>query len=171
MIGRWKTVALAVLCITWLVPASWAQRRAGPGAASRPIPKTNAIERFQGLSSEQRRRVLERLPPERRKQVEERIEHYNQLTPDERERLRGRLNDFANWSPERQAKARETFRRFQEIPLERRQTLREEFKSWGTLTDDELKSRVASEEYRSKYNANEQSILEELVRLRTSPEE
>ena len=170
MIGRWKGVTLAAACVAWLTPCLLA-RRTKPGTPRRiPISKKNALERFQGLSPEQRQRALDRLPPERRKEVEKRIESYNQLTPEERDRLQGRLNDFSRWSPARKEKAREVFRRFQEIPAARRQVLREEFNSWRSLTDDELESRVASDEYHSKYSDKERDILEELVRLRTSPE-
>jgi hypothetical protein len=171
MTGRWKGVTLTAACLAWLTPCLLAQPRVRSGAPGRgAISKKNALERFQGLSPEQRQRALDRLPPERRKQVEKRIESYNQLTPEERDRLQGRLNDFSKWSPARKEKARDVFRRFQEIPAGRRQALREEFMSWRSLTDDELESRVASDEYHSKYSDTERNILEELVRLRTSPE-
>ena len=162
-------MAAMLLGIVFLGPAE-AQPRPRPGGlrgAGRPNKK--ALDRFRQMSPEQRRQALKNLPPERRKAIQERLEHYDQLPPEERKRLEGRLENFRGWPPERQQAARRVFQRVNQIPVERRQAIRREFQSWDELSDDEVRTRMKSDEFRNKYSAEEREILEEMAKLKSAP--
>lgn len=137
----------------------------GPGGR----PNKKALDQFRKMSPEQRQKAMENLPPERRRAIQERMEKYNQLPPEERERLEGRVQDFRQWSPERQQMARRVIQRVNQVPPERRHMIREEFQSWHDLSNGDVRARMNSDEFRNKYSAQEQDILREMAKLKSTP--
>lgn len=170
---RRMTIPAAILLLgfVWPVPAQSQPRIrpgiGGPRAGGRPNKRL--LEKYREMSPEQRRQATKNLPPERRKAIEERMEQYDHLPPDERRRLEGRLENFQQWSPERQQMARRVIQRVNQVPPERRQLIRDEFQSWHSLSDDDVRSRMNSDEFRNKYNAQEQQLLREMAKLKSTP--
>src|SRR5689334_21950911 len=66
-----------------------------------PPPANGLIERLNSMTPEQRKRALDRLPPERREKVQRRLDNFNALPQEEKDRLR------------------EQYREFQKLPLEK----------------------------------------------------
>jgi hypothetical protein len=121
------------------------------------------------MTPEQRNRILERLPPERRKQVQERLQQYDQLPPQERETLRRRLEMFAQLPPQQQEAARKLFGRFNKLPEDRRKLVGEEFRQLRLMDDPDRRARINSDEFRSKYTLAEQQLLQDLSSLLAAP--
>jgi len=71
-----------------------------------PLPAP-AVERFLQMSPEDREKALSQLTPERRQQVEERLNKLEQLPADQRQRLQDVYPAFKNLRPVRQQAVRE----------------------------------------------------------------
>ena len=71
-----------------------------------PLPAP-AVERFLQMSPEDRERALAQLTPERRQQVEERINRLQQLPPEQIQRLQDLYPAFLNLRPARRQAVRE----------------------------------------------------------------
>jgi Protein of unknown function (DUF3106) len=129
------------------------------------IPRT-PVDRFNRMPPEERQKALEKLPPERRKRLEEQLDQYNHLTPEQRRQERLRYQAFnQQFPPDKQNQARRLFRQFGELPAERQGPLRKEFESLRALPDAERRARINSDEFRSKYDSHEQRILRDLSGL------
>lgn len=158
-----------VLAVAAAVASAQPRPRAGIVPRKGAPPNKKAFERFRQMTPQQRDRAMQKLPPDRRKQMEERLDRYNELSPEERKRLDGRLDDFRQMPPEKQEAARKAVQRMNDLDAGRRPLIRREVNSWQRLSDEELKSHRASEEYRSRYSDKEREILDELFRLQRAP--
>ncbi len=168
---RGLTSAVGLLAaVLAAAPAAEVQVRrpgAGPRVARPPLrpPGKTVLERLEKMTPEQRNRVLSKLPPERRKKVEEGLERFHQLPPSEQAQLRNRLERFDQLPPERQAAARRLFARFNQLPEDRRQLLGEEFRLLRNLDDPDRRARINSDEVRSRFTLAEQQLLQDFVGL------
>src|SRR5438128_12631176 len=142
-----------------------AQKAPLPPRGVRPGPGIQAIERWSRMTPEQRRRALDRLPPERRARIEQQLERYQSMTPEQREQLRFRAQTFAQLPPEKQEQARGLFRQFNQLPADRKAALRGEFRNLRSLPPADRASRLESDEFRSGFDNREQRILRELSNL------
>ena len=68
----------------------------------------NPIDRWNQMSPEERERELAKLPPERARQIRERIRRYNQLPPREKQALREGYRKFSQLPPEKQEIVRQS---------------------------------------------------------------
>lgn len=162
----------ALLAAFLLAPAVLAQPRRNPAGprAGRPLgPGPAVMDRIERMTPEERRRVLDRLPPERRKLVEERLKQFSQLPPEERARLRRRLDRFAQLPPQQQEAARMLFGRFNRLPEARRNLLAGEFQRLRQMEEAGRRARINSDEFRSKYTQAEQQLLQDLSKLAAAP--
>jgi hypothetical protein len=117
------------------------------------------IERWNQMPPEERRRALDRLPPERRQKIEEQLERYQNLSPEQRQQLRFRAEMFNQLPPERQDVARRLFRQFNQLPPDRQGLLREEFRTLRALPDEDRRNRIESDDFRGRFNPREQRFL------------
>jgi hypothetical protein len=147
-----------------LVPVLSAQPRlVAPKKAARTAAKADLmIQRLQRLTPAERRRVLDNLPPERRRTLEHRLQELRHMTPEERRQAARALEDFRNLPPERQMKVRRLYNRFGWMPQDRRTLLSEEIRSLRELSTEERRARFDSEEFRGKYSPAEQRWLSEV---------
>ena len=147
--------------ILLLLPAlSLFAQRGGHGI---PPANPNVLEKWDRMSTEQRQRSLEKLPPERRKQVESLLDHFNQLPPGEQRRLRQRYERFRALPPETQQLIRTELNRFRRLAPQRRQGVRREFTALRALPDADRNARMQSEEFRNRFSPDEQKMIRDLV--------
>jgi len=134
-------------------------------ARPQPAPKNpvREIQKLQHMSPEERQRVLQSLPPERRKKVEERLEQYSKMSPQEQQRLKQDLEMFQQLPPERQNAVRKLYSDFQKFPPDRQKAIKKEFKKLRSMREAERKSVMSSEEFQKKYNRSEQDFLNQMV--------
>ena len=171
---------LAIVCLLAIVPVTTvsAQRgigrearnapRAEPGAGKRPKEKKvkdTPIERWNRMTPEERRRALGKLPPERRREIEDKLQKLRNLPPQERQQLRDRYQTFSQLPPEQQNRARVLFRQFNSLPPDRRPIVRQEFESLRSLPESERRMRLNSSEFRTRFTASEQELLQDLTQV------
>jgi hypothetical protein len=121
------------------------------------------LERWNRLTPEQRQRVLAHMPPERRREFQQKLQQYRNLPPEERQQLRDRYQAFSQLPPEQQNHARELFRQFNSLPEDRRPIVRQEYEQLRSMSESERSARIASEAFRSRFNSAEQQMLQDLA--------
>src|SRR5690349_15193242 len=99
-----RRVIITAVAASLIAGVGAAQSRPARGEARGRLgpPPGAAIERLNGMTPQQRQRALDRLPPDRRAQVEKRLERYNALPADVKERLREQYTEFQKLPSEKQ---------------------------------------------------------------------
>ena len=133
------------------------RKRIGPPAVN------GMIERLNAMTPEQRKRALDRLPPERRERVQRRLDNYNSLSPEAKERLREEYQEFQKLPVERQDAIRRSFRQLGELSQDRRPIVRREVIRLRQLTPEERTSRMDMDNFRSRFSESERQIIQDLV--------
>lgn len=134
-----------------------------PGKRIGPPPANGMIERLNNMTPEQRKRALDRLPPERREKVQRRLENFNALPQEEKDRLREQYREFQKLPVERQDAIRRSFRQLTELPQERRPMVRREVMRLRQLTPEERTSRMDTNNFRSRFSDSERQIIQDLA--------
>jgi hypothetical protein len=140
-----------------------------PPGAPRTLVGPTILDRLEAMSPEQRQRMLERLPLERRQRIEERLRAYESLPPAERDRLRRQYDTFRALTPQQKEMARRLFRRFMQLPPGRRQVLRQEANRLSQIPWPKRQARMASPDFASRFTPEERQILHALAALTPSP--
>jgi predicted Fe-S protein YdhL (DUF1289 family) len=143
-----------------------------PQAAARPSGQQGrdadnprrgtALDRWNSMSPEQRERALEKLPPDRQRQIRQRLERFNSLPKEEQDRLRRRYERFSSLPPDKQQLVRKQIRNWSQLPDDRRPVVSREFEQLRRMTPEERQARLASDEFRGRYSPKEQQILTDL---------
>ena len=162
--------AVLLLGLTASLPAQHAMGHAPPKAAAPGNPgagknRRTIVDRWNRMSPEERQKLLAKLPPDRRQKIEEQLNQYKNLTPEQRRDMRSRLQMFNQLPPEKQTQARRVWAQYGRLPQDRQPLLRNEFENLRSMPEAERNARVNSDEFRSKYNAGEQSILRDFSGL------
>ena len=116
------------------------------------------------MNPEQRKKALQKLPPERRQHLEARLLEYDRLTPAQKVKLQGQYQSFRGLPVDQQARLRKLYQRFNNFPLERQDALRTEVQNMQALSAPERRARMNSDEFRNLYNQREQALLAELAK-------
>lgn len=157
---------LAVISCVWAVLMAVTAAASGPTVASdQPAAQRprNPIDRWNQMTPEERERELAKLPPERARQIRERIRRYNQLPPAEKQALREGYQKFAQLPPEKQEIVRESMRQFRQLPLVRRPLVRREISQLRSLSEPQRETRLASDEFRNQFSPQEQQIIRDIT--------
>ncbi len=123
----------------------------------------NLIDRWNQMSPEERERQLAKLPPERARQIRERIRRYNQLPPREKQALREGYERFAQLPPATQEIVRHSMRDFRQLPLNRRPLVRREITQLRAMPEAQRSARMNGEEFRSQFSPREQQIIRDIT--------
>lgn len=158
-------MALVVTC----TPV-YSQRRVKKNPAAKVVPRAvgpqqggpKTLDSLERMSPQQRQKLLEGLPPDRARSLQERLDRYDRLPPDQRQRLKDQYDRFSQLPPERQAAMRKVFERFNRLSQDRQDAVRQEFNGFHGLSDDEKRARMRSAEFRSRYSRDEQKLIDEM---------
>jgi hypothetical protein len=154
-------IAVFAVCAAAQEPKQKAAPKGGQKAAQAkaraPEAGLNMLERLNRMTPAERQKALERLPPERRQMLEQRLNNYQRLSPEERERLRNRLRQM---SPEQ----RKALRNFGQIPPERRQAVRRELFRLRQMSPEDRETRLSSQEFQSAYSPEERELLRDMAK-------
>ncbi|MCX6593992.1 MAG: DUF3106 domain-containing protein [Acidobacteria bacterium] len=134
-----------------------------PGPGSPGFPNFEAIERINSLTPEQRERFLGRLPEERRRVMEERMERFRNMPPEEKQRLRERFEQFQQMDPEQQDRARHAFRQFGFLPEERREALQGEMDALRRMNAEERRRYMRTPQFRDKFPPPDRRLMLEMM--------
>lgn len=163
--------AILILALAGRLPAQRQMGHAAPkGSAGGGAPgatknRRTVVDKWNRMSPEERQKALASMPPDRRQKIEEQLNQYKNLTPAERRELRARLAVFNQLSPEKQNQARRLFQQFGKLPADRQTPVRAEFENLRSMPESERNARLNSDEFRNKYNSNEQGFLRNLSGL------
>lgn len=143
-----------LICALLLLPAApaVAQNKLVPKAGKigkqprtpKGIPNP-VIDRLMKMSPEERDKALSNLPPERRQQIEQRLNQLDRLTPEQRDVLDRR------------------YQALQALPPVRRQAIRQELQYLRSLRPVERRARINSEEFQQNYSPDEQRLIREVI--------
>jgi Protein of unknown function (DUF3106) len=123
------------------------------------IPR-NAIDRWNQMSPEERERALSKLPPEKAKQIRERIQRYNALPPQEKLALGERYRRFEELPPEQQENVRQCLKDIRQMRVERRAMVGAEIRQLWAMPEDHRRARLNSDDLRSRFTPRERQIIE-----------
>jgi hypothetical protein len=151
---------IIVLLALLLGAGAYAQGPRNPNKGG--VHKRTAIDRWDQMSPEERQRKLERLPPERRKNIEQGLEKYKQLTPEQRRDLRAQYERFSQLPPARQNQVRRLYRQLNQMPEDRRKLLRGEWEQLRNAPEADRRARMNTDEFRGKFSPHEQRMLRDL---------
>ncbi len=157
----WSVVGILLLAVSGLAAQN---RRPLP-----PRPWPNVLDRLERMSPEERRRVLDQLPPGRRAHIEQRLLEYEKLSPAERQRLRRQFRRFRQLPPERQETARRLFLRWRELPPQQRRALGREVARLRLLSDEDRAAVLNGADYRSRFTPDEREMVETLLEIAQEP--
>lgn len=137
-------------------------RPPGPLGNAGPNARPPALQRLQQMSPDERQKMLDRLPPERARRLQDRLDAYDQMTPGERQRLNRQYDWFSRLPPEKQENLRKAFQRYTKLPPQRQEAVRQEFNAMCGMTASERSERTRSEAFRSRYSKEERRVIEEM---------
>lgn len=138
-----------------------AVRTARPRPAG--VDNTTLVERLSLMPVDQRKRLLERMAPERRALIEKRLEQYNAIKPEDRIRLKKDYEDFQNLPAEQQAEARRIFREISDLDPPRRQQVRAAINRLRPFTGVELERRMTSRVFLDRFGAKERVLIRQAL--------
>lgn len=167
---RWRgcvpLTALLFLCVN-LAPGAFAQGRRGamgrvrPDKPARQVRRT-PIEEFRTMSPDQQQRALDRLTPQERQRLQERLKKFDQLPAGQQRSLNNLYNRLHGLAPERQDAVRESINNFSRLPAPRQQAMREELRGMVGLSDKDRQARMSTPEFQEKFSKEEQGILRDM---------
>ena len=134
-------------------------KRKGPGGFTPEV-----VERFSRLTPSERDEALGKLPPERRKMMERRLEAWANTSPEERRRLEGSYARFQEMTPEKQQEVRQLFRRFSEtFEPERRHQAHKAIRLLRKADAEERKRILGSGPLQKNFNEDERKLIEQMA--------
>jgi hypothetical protein len=139
--------------------------KAKPNSREQQTP----LERWNRMTPEERRQALAKLPPERRRELLQKLQQFRDLPPEQRQQLRERYQTFRQLPPEQQNHARNLFRQFNSLPEDRRPIVRQEYEQLRSMTEAERTARISSEAFRSRFTPAEQQMLQDLAHTFGNP--
>ncbi len=128
---------------------------AAPEPANNKKANRNIVDKWNRMTPQERDKALAKLPRGQRNKIQQQLNRYNNLTPQQRRQLQ----KFNQLPPEKQNQARRLFSQYNEFPRARQETLIQEYENLRAMPEADRKSRLASDEFRSKYNPREQTFL------------
>jgi len=166
---RWCSLALCALaCGMFFESSARAQGRHGasshppsstrPGKGSTPTP----IEEFETMPPAEQQKALNRLPPEQRQKLRERLQKFNQLPPEQQQALKNLYNRLHQLPPERQNAVRKSINKLSQQPSERQQAIRQDLRTMASMSSEERQAHMSSPEFRGKFNKKEQEIVHDM---------
>jgi hypothetical protein len=160
-------LAAVALCLTFSAPARSQGRRGGgithptgPQRAGRGAQ--TPIEEFETMSPAERQKVLDRLPPDQRQKLQERLDRFNQLPPERQQALKNLYNRLHQLPPERQNAVRQSINKFSQMPPERQQAIRGELTTLANMSPEDRKKHVSTPQFRQNFNKKEQEIVRDM---------
>jgi Protein of unknown function (DUF3106) len=161
-------MASGALVVCLAAPAHGRQA-GGKSSKSRTEKQTRSaetpIDEFMGMSPEEQRDALNRLPPAERMKLEERLQRFSQLPSQQQQALRKLYDQLHQLPPDRQKAVRKSLNQFTQQPAARRQAIRQELKSIAPLEAEDRKARMATAEFREKFSEKEQGIIRDMSDL------
>lgn len=128
-------------------------------------PKKTPIEEFETLPPAEQQKALNRLPPDQRHRLEERLQRFNALPPEQQQALKTLYNRLHELPPQRQEGVRKSINKFAEQAPERQQAMRDELRRLAALPQQERQAHMNTAEFRGRFSKKEQEVLRDMSAL------
>ena len=140
-----------------------------PKRATNENANEDRIERLESMSPEERRAVLDKLPPDRRERVEKQLNRLGKMTPLQRAKLKERMEKFKSLNPQQQTQVRQISQEIKDLPGPRKAIIRQEMEVLKSLPEGERQSRMESSTWKKQFAPKEQEILTQSTSLLPPP--
>jgi len=121
------------------------------------------LERLIKLTPDQRNRALASLPPARREKIEQQLADYQRMKPEERAKVLDRYNRMQALPPLKQRQVRASMQQFAALPQPRKALVGKQINMMKGLSESDRRTLMNSEEFRSKFTASEQQMIEDIA--------
>ena len=136
-----------------------------PGGAAGPRPGEQMLDRLIKMSPEQRDKALQNLEPQRRLNIERRINEIQKLPAGTLNLNLQRLERLNHLPQPRQGQVRRSINQFSALPEDRKAQMSRELQRIAALPDEDRRAYMNTEEFRNRYSANEQQIMSNLSEI------
>ncbi len=126
-------------------------------------PKPNLVDRLQRMTPAERQRFLDRIPPDKRMQLERRMRELDKIPTDVRDRLRREYDEFQQLPPERQQAVRRVLREMNGLPPGRRGAVRAAVNFIRGLSAADRERRFQARPFKTRFDEDEQRLIKEAV--------
>jgi hypothetical protein len=149
------------------VPRPGAARgmQGAPSGAGAPRPGEQMLDRLIKMSPEQRDKALQNLEPQRRLNIERRINEIQKLPAGTLNLNLMRLERLNHLPQPRQGQVRRSINQFSALPEDRKAQMSRELQRISALPDEDRRAFMNTEEFRNRYSANEQQIMSNLSEI------
>lgn len=131
--------------------------------ASRQALNAPVLMRFLEMSPEERNAALSRLPPARRKQIEQKLEAFSKRPAAQQARVLDQRQRLMALPPEKQAVAREALNQFRAIDGPRRLVIAGQLKRLSAMTPDERAEVLSRPRFRARFSDAELEMMNNLI--------
>ena len=125
------------------------------------------LDRLLKMSPEQRQKALDRLnlPPQRRQNIERRLNEIQKLPPDMQNRARTRLEMLNSLPQPRQNQVRRSINQYAAAQPERKAQMNQALQRIAPMSDEDRRAYMNTEEFRNRFSPNEQQIIGNLSEI------
>ena len=144
--------------------ASRAKAQESNQAARSAAQALNApmVMKLAQMSPEERAAALAKLPPERRQQLEERLDNFAKRLPEQQARDLSQAKRLEALPPDRRIQVRESLRELQETPPPRRSVIGVELNKLGSMTDEQRDNYMSKPAFIRRFSPSEIEMMNNL---------
>jgi mRNA-degrading endonuclease RelE of RelBE toxin-antitoxin system len=121
-----------------------------------------ALEKLLNLSPEARNKALSSLPPQRRAQIEQKLDEWQKRPPEQRARELARYQLMHSLPAPTKQQVRASLKQLSELPQPRRALVNQQIRRLAPLSDTDRRALMSSEEFRSKFTPAEQQMIADI---------
>ncbi len=138
-----------------------------PVVATQPGSQTatiaDLVEKLSSLRKPEREKTLAKLPPDTRQRIEKGLQQLDGMGPIEKQEALERFRAFTTLDSHGKEQIRSAMVSFKTLPERRREALRTEMNLLHKMSKSQRDQHMASDEFKSRFSADERSILEKLT--------
>ncbi|HKD06431.1 MAG TPA: DUF3106 domain-containing protein [Bryobacteraceae bacterium] len=135
----------------------------------RPQP-SEQLEKLLKMNPADREKYLQGIPEKRRENLQKRLDDFANMPPARQTRVLNRLEMLNSLPAEKQQEVRQAMKQLQQLPGDRRALIGKELQLMALMPDDERRAHMNSEEFRNRYSATEQQMMESLSQVTPRPQ-
>lgn len=134
-------------------------------AAVKPLPKQQyPLDRWSAMPPAQREAALAKLPPERRQNLEARLQKWQSMPEHQREMIR-------NMTPEQRQAAAQHGNWMKEQPAERQPVIRKQIQMLRQMSPEAREAELNSPSFQKKFSPAEREHIQKVVPILAEPEQ
>ena len=127
-----------------------------PGEWLSRLKDMNLADQQKALNSDPE---FQKLPPEQKQKLHERLQEFNNLRPEQKEQLIQRMKQWDKLSPQQQEQARGLQEKLRNVPDDRRKMMQTALRNLRQMDPEERERVLNSDRFKSMFNDNERDII------------